>query len=205
MAPGPPKNCNHQLGHVGRVIDRQRVDADALGEILHGPPLKRDLGLVALGVPTTANLNLPVVAVEATANKFRFRTVLANSGLLTPPFSLLTVDVDPERAAREAIYPCVLKPLMLSASRGVIRADNSDQFITAFHRITRILEQPDVVTMGDTAKHILVEEYVAGREVALEGLLDGNYALEKVHFLKPHNYSPLRGAALEKKDTRGPA
>ena len=88
-------------------------------------------------------------AVEATANKFRFRTVLANSGLLTPPFSLLSVDADPERAAREAAYPCVLKPLMLSASRGVIRADNPDEFITAFHRITRILKQPDVVTIGD--------------------------------------------------------
>ena len=96
-------------------------------------------------------------SVEATANKCRFRTALANSGLLMPPFSLPSVDADPERAAREATYPCVLKPLMLSASRGVIRADNPDEFITAFHRITRILKQPDVVTMGDAAKHILVE------------------------------------------------
>ena len=133
-------------------------------------------------------------AVEATANKFRFRTVLANSGLLTPPFSLLSVDADPERAAREAAYPCVLKPLMLSASRGVIRADNPDEFITAFHRIRRILEQPDVVTAGDAAKHILVEGFIAGREVALEGLLDGGRLIVLALFDKP---DPLEGPFFE--------
>ena len=132
--------------------------------------------------------------MEATANKFRFRTVLANSGLLTPPFSLLTVDTDPDGAAREATYPCVLKPLMLSASRGVIRADDPDQFVTAFHRIKRILEQPDVVTFGDTAKHILIEGYVAGREVALEGLLDGGRLKVLALFDKP---DPLEGPFFE--------
>lgn len=133
-------------------------------------------------------------SVAATANKFRFRTVLGNSGLLTPPFSLLTVDADPERAAREVAYPCVLKPLMLSASRGVVRADNPDQFITAFHRITRILKQPDVVTLGDTAKHILVEGYVAGREVAMAGLLDGGRLNVLALFDKP---DPLEGPFFE--------
>ena len=133
-------------------------------------------------------------SVEATANKFRFRTVLANSGLLTPPFSLLTVDADPARAARDAAYPCVLKPLVLSASRGVIRADNPDEFITAFHRITRILEQPDVATLGDAAKHILVEGYVAGREVALEGILDGGRLTVLALFDKP---DPLDGPFFE--------
>jgi biotin carboxylase len=133
-------------------------------------------------------------SVEATANKFRFRTILANSGLLTPPFSLLTVDADPQRAAREATYPCVLKPLMLSASRGVIRADDPHQFIIAFNRITRILEQPDVVTLGDTAKYILVEGYVPGQEVALEGLLDGSRLKVLALFDKP---DPLEGPFFE--------
>jgi len=133
-------------------------------------------------------------SVEATANKFRFRTALANSGLLVPPFSLLSVGVDPEKAAHEATYPCVLKPLMLSASRGVIRANNPDAFITAFHRITRILKQPDVVTMGNAAKHILVEGYITGREVALEGLLDGGRLSVLALFDKP---DPLEGPFFE--------
>jgi formate-dependent phosphoribosylglycinamide formyltransferase (GAR transformylase) len=133
-------------------------------------------------------------SVEAAANKFRFRTVLANSGLLTPPFSLLTVDADPARAARDAAYPCVLKPLVLSASRGVIRADNPDEFITAFRRITRILEQPDVATLGDAAKNILVEGYVPGWEVALEGILDGGRLTVLALFDKP---DPLDGPFFE--------
>jgi len=133
-------------------------------------------------------------SVEATTNKFRFRAVLANSGLLVPPFSLLTVDADPERAAREAAYPCVLKPLVLSASRGVIRADNPDEFFTAFRRIARILEQPDVAALGDAAKQILVEGYVAGREVALEGLLDGGRLTVLALFDKP---DPLEGPFFE--------
>ena len=133
-------------------------------------------------------------SVAAAANKFRFRTALANSGLRTPPFSLLGIGADPEKAAREAVYPCVLKPLMLSASRGVIRADSRDEFITAFNRITRILKQPDVVTMGDAANHILVEGYVAGREVALEGLLDGGALTVLALFDKP---DPLEGPFFE--------
>ncbi len=133
-------------------------------------------------------------SVEATANKFRFRTVLANSGLLTPPFSVLTVETDPETAAREAAYPCVLKPIILSASRGVIRADNPDQFITAFRRITRILKQPDVAALGEAANHILVEGYVAGREVALEGLLDKGRLTVLALFDKP---DPLEGPFFE--------
>jgi len=133
-------------------------------------------------------------SVEVTLNKFRFRTALANSGLLMPPFSLLSIDANPNWAAREATYPCVLKPLMLSASRGVIRADNPDEFITAFHRITRILKQPDVVAMGEAAKHILVEGYISGREVALEGLLNGGRLTVLALFDKP---DPLEGPFFE--------
>jgi hypothetical protein len=133
-------------------------------------------------------------SVEAAANKFRFRTVLADSGLLTPSFLLLSIGTEPEKTAREVAYPCVLKPLMLSASRGVIRADNPDEFIAAFHRIKRILEQPDVVTMGDTARHILVEGFIAGREVALEGLLDGGRLIVLALFDKP---DPLEGPFFE--------
>ena len=59
----------------------------------------------------------------------------------------------------------MLKPLALSASRGVIRADDPAQFAAAFRRICTILENPDLT--GDAARHILVEEYVPGVEVAL--------------------------------------
>ncbi len=95
-------------------------------------------------------------SVEATANKHRFRTRLANSGLPAPRFILLPVSGDPARAARESFYPAVLKPLALSASRGVIRADNEAQFVAAWQRIGAILETAG--TDSEASRHILVEE-----------------------------------------------
>jgi biotin carboxylase len=131
-------------------------------------------------------------SVEATANKHRFRTRLANSGLPAPRFTLLSVSDDPARAARESFYPAVLKPLALSASRGVIRADNPTQFTAAFRRIGTILEDADI--SGEAARHILVEEYVPGVEVALEGLLDKGGLTVLALFDKP---DPLEGPYFE--------
>jgi biotin carboxylase len=69
-------------------------------------------------------------------------------------------------------YPCVLKPTFLAASRGVIRADDPAQFLEAWRRIARILKDPAVAARGgDAAAQILVEDFVPGEEVALEGLL----------------------------------
>jgi len=141
----------------------------------------------ALGLP----YNAPE-SVEATGNKHRFRTRLANSGLLAPRFTLLPVGGDPARAARDSFYPAVLKPLALSASRGVIRADDPAQFAAAFRRISAILEQADI--RGEAASHILVEEYVPGDEVALEGLLDDGRLTVLALFDKP---DPLQGPYFE--------
>ncbi len=92
----------------------------------------------ALGLPH----NSPA-SVEAAANKFRFRTCLAEGGLPAPRFTLVSLDDDPADAAGRVGYPCVLKPLALSASRGVIRADDPAAFATAFHRISKILKDPN--------------------------------------------------------------
>src|SRR2546427_97896 len=96
---------------------------------------------------------------------------LAAAGVAVPRFELLTIAADPERVACRAAYPCVLKPLRLSASRGVVRADDPRGFVAAFRRLKAILEQPDVAGCGEWARHILVEEFVPGREVAVEGLV----------------------------------
>jgi biotin carboxylase len=129
-------------------------------------------------------------SVEAAGNKFRFRTALANSGLKAPRFSLLSIADDPERLADGVVYPGVLKPLAMSASRGVIRVDGRDEFIDAFRRIKGILEQDG----GRGDKHILAEEYVPGREVALEGLLSGGRLRVLALFDKP---DPLEGPFFE--------
>src|SRR5229473_2213962 len=69
--------------------------------------------------------------------------------------------------ARRAAYPCVLKPRVLSASRGVIRADDQAAFVAAFARIRAILREPDVAALGEGTDTILVEGFVPGVEVAL--------------------------------------
>ena len=84
----------------------------------------------ALGLPH----NSPS-SVGAAANKYRFRTVLAEAGLPSPGFTVVSRGDDPIEVAHRVEYPCVLKPLALSASRGVIRADNPAGFATAFYRI----------------------------------------------------------------------
>jgi biotin carboxylase len=80
--------------------------------------------------------------------------------------------VSAEAASKQVRFPCVLKPTFLAASRGVIRADGREEFARAWGRIEKILDEPEVNDRGgEAANEILVEDYVEGREVALEGLL----------------------------------
>jgi biotin carboxylase len=102
------------------------------------------------------------------------------------------------RSPRAAVgYPCVLKPLGLSASRGVIRADDPVAFREAWRRIEAILS----AARGDrrareegVGSQILVEAFIPGPEVALEGLLRGGRLEVLALFDKP---DPLDGPCFE--------
>jgi biotin carboxylase len=99
------------------------------------------------------------------------RTLLRGDGVPVPPYALRSFDDDPVVEARRTAFPCVVKPLMLSASRGVIRADGEAQFVGAVRRLERILRTPEAAADGEAARQVLVEGFIPGREVALEGLL----------------------------------
>jgi biotin carboxylase len=133
-------------------------------------------------------------AVRATRDKFQMRQCLAAAGVPVPRFRRIALAEQPLRAARSVEYPCVLKPLALSASRGVIRANNADQFIAAFERIGALLRRDDVSVTGDAAQYVLAEEYVPGLEIALEGLLTGGALHPLALFDKP---DPLEGPFFE--------
>jgi len=146
---------------------------------------------IAAGLGVRGN---PVAAARAARDKHEQRTRLAAAGVPVPRFALQRVDDDPRLVAARAPYPCVLKPLRLAASRGVIRADTAVEFVTAFERLRRILAGSDVASCGDPARLILVEEFVPGREYALEGLLvDGELRVLAL-FDKP---DPLDGPYFE--------
>jgi len=143
----------------------------------------------AIGLPGN-----PVAAAEAARDKFEQRTRLARAEVPVPRFALHRVDEDPSTFAERVPYPCVVKPLRLSASRGVIRADAPAQFVAAFERLRRILAAPDILACGESARLILVEEFVPGSEHALEGLLVDGELLVLALFDKP---DPLDGPYFE--------
>ncbi len=144
----------------------------------------------ALGLPHN-----PVAAVAATRDKYRLRRKMAATGLLSPRFERLSVADDPVRAAQRMPFPCVLKPLNLAASRGVMRADDAEQFVVSFERLVAILRTPDVVQRsGRLARHLLVEAFIPGAEVVLEGLLVGGELTVLAVFDKP---DPLDGPFFE--------
>lgn len=138
----------------------------------------------ALGLPHNS-----VASVRASRYKHVMRRMLAEKGLPSPGFRLFSCSEGPETAAAAVDYPCVLKPVFLSASRGVIRADDEEEFEAAFRRIADMISRlaHDTAEGGDC---ILAEDYIPGREVALEGLLVEGALQTLALFDKP---DPLRG------------
>ena len=144
----------------------------------------------ALGLPAN-----PPEAAAAARNKGVLHRMLDAAQVPTPRARLFRREGGPDPAAEISPYPCVLKPTFLAASRGVIRADDAASFRRAWDRITAILTRPDVAAKGgDAANEILVEEFVPGPEVAVEGLLSEGRLEMLAVFDKP---DPLDGPFFE--------
>jgi biotin carboxylase len=135
-----------------------------------------------------------VIATSAAQNKYQMRELLQKGGLPVPRYIKVSIEDDPAVLAQNIAFPCVVKPLILSASRGVIRADDPAGFISAFWRLKAILRTPEVAAHGPAAQEILVEDFIPGREVALEGLLTKGELHVLAFFDKP---DPLDGPFFE--------
>jgi len=137
----------------------------------------------------------PLAAVRACHDKHLARQLYRAAGMPVPDFFRAGLEEDPLDAARRAPYPCVLKPLGLSASRGVIRANDPAEFVAAFERIRALLGSPDVlVTREEQNRYLQVESFIPGREFALEGLLTDGRLRTLALFDKP---DPLDGPFFE--------
>lgn len=126
--------------------------------------LEDDASLIA--AEANAALRLPhndPSAALAARDKHIMRQALQDAGLNNPRFAAYALDEDEETLASLTQYPCVLKPTLLNGSRGVIRANNASEFKTAWMRVKGIVE----CAVGS---EILVEDYIPGIEVAVEGL-----------------------------------
>lgn len=130
-------------------------------------------------------------AAELTRRKDLARTHLASHGCAVPSHWLVNLGRPLGQQMAEIAFPCVLKPLAMSASRGVIRANNTQEFISACQRIEQILANEQD---GFEKTHLLVEQYIGGEEVAYEGFLRNGKLETLVIFDKP---DPLTGPFFE--------
>jgi biotin carboxylase len=181
------------MGDRAQVVrlDRPKQAADQLVALHERLPFDAVLGVDDQGVLAASavaeRLGMPhssVAAVATTRDKHLLRRRLSAAGMAQPSFAL-TIDDDGVATAVESVgLPCVLKPLHLSASRGVIRVDSVPEALLAAPRIRQLAGSPD----------ILVESYVEGDEVAVEALVSGGVTNVLAIFDKP---DPLEGPYFE--------
>lgn len=137
----------------------------------------------------------PPAAVEACRSKYLSRERFRAAGLNVPAYFRIPLTGDLRPAAARAPFPCVLKPLGLSGSRGVIRANDQSEFAAAFERIRKLLGSTEIRMRRDEQdRFIQVEEFIPGREFALEGVMTGGTLRTLALFDKP---DPLDGPFFE--------
>ena len=136
----------------------------------------------------------PPHAAAAATNKLATRQQLRDAGLLTPRFTELSL-LDDEFSIPHSVLPCVVKPLSLSGSRGVMRADDETSLAAAIGRLRTLLASPDIRAERNPAhERVLVEEFIPGREFAVEGLMHHGTLHVLAIFDKP---DPLDGPFFE--------
>jgi biotin carboxylase len=198
----------HQLddpwsdGAVPLHFEQPEAAAQQLAEAVRGRAVR---GILALGDRQTAaaahtarllslRYNSPE-SVENCRSKLRQRQILSAAGVPVPQFSPFQVDEAADSVLARVPFPCVLKPLRLSASQGVMRVNNAAEFRSAVKRIARLLASAEIqVTRELELNCLLAENYIPGAEVALEGLIEQGDLHVLALFDKP---DPLEGPYFE--------
>ena len=167
----PEASARRALARAGMVSAVVAADAPML------PLAATVAGL--MGLPHN-----PVEAVRNAADKTRQRQRWAAAGVPQPRFEIIpaAAPVGTVRRAAETVgFPCVVKAVSLSASQGILRADGPAAAATAAARIRRVLAaagRPD-------REPLLVEEYITGPELSIDGLLEGGDLTPVAVFDKP--------------------
>ncbi len=134
-------------------------------------------------------------AVENCRSKLRQREILRDAGLPVPGFFSFKLDKRVEKILPRVQFPCVVKPLRRAASQGVIRANTPEEFQAAVERIKRLLESPEIqVEREPETDRLLVEKFISGAEVSVEGLVTRGKLRILAIFDKP---DPLEGPYFE--------
>ena len=184
----------------GLHIDLDEYDS-ALASILEEARLKPFSGIIGsddstveLAAHAASRLGLPHNPPEAarlTRRKDLARAHLMLAGCPVPIHCLIDISKPLDHQLAGLPWPCVIKPLNMAASRGVIRANNEDEFRNACERIRNIISES---TDEFERSHVLVENYIDGIEVAYEGYLHEGKLHTLTVFDKP---DPLVGPFFE--------
>jgi len=170
-----PSDPHRSAGHL--VAAAGRLDA----------VVAADTPMLVLAATVAARMGLahnPVEAVIAATDKAQQRHRWANAALPQPRFRVVPAAAPAgsvEEAAAQVGFPCVVKAVSLSASQGILRADDPAGAAAAAGRIRRVL-----AAAGRPGNEpLLIEEYVPGPELSIDGLLHGGGLTVTVIFDKP--------------------
>ena len=186
---------SHSMGDRAVVVPLSDVDAavSVIAALHRRTPLDAVLAVddqgVVIASAAATHLGLrhnPRDAVAATRDKSIMRELLAAASLPQPVYRIVPWGGDVVVAAAQIGYPCVVKPVSRSASQGVIRVDDAAEAGAADIRIRAIL--------ANCRESLLVERFVPGDEVAVEGLLTSGQFEVLAVFDKP---DPLDGPFFE--------
>jgi biotin carboxylase len=187
------------MGHRALTVNCKNPDeaADSIARLAARKPLDAVVAVDDEGVLVAAlagqRLGLahnPPDAAARSRDKAAMRRALEEAGVPQPEFRMAGPDANVAGLAAEVGLPCVVKPVSLSGSRGVIRADDREAAVVAAKRVRAILADAG----EDPEAPLLVERYIPGDEVAVEGLLRAGTLEPLAVFDKP---DPLEGPYFE--------
>lgn len=158
-------NTDEVLGAAQALHHRHPIDAVVAGDEF----LVESTGRVAqvLGLR-----GMPPRACQAVRDKRVMRELLAAAGIRGPRYERVNSEGGLRAAADRLGYPCIVKPPEMTASLGVTFVRDADGLAEAYRSIAPAADIDVPVTEFDG--EVLVEEYVAGKEYAIDGyVLDG--------------------------------
>ena len=191
-------------GAIAVRFHEEEAAVDAIAAAAAERPLNGIIAVgdrpVVLAARAAAALGLPGNSPDAAAastNKRISRERLGRAGLRVPEILPLTTSADIQQIAGAVRYPVVLKPVALSGSRGVIRADSPRELAEAFRRVSALLARPEIrAQRSGLEDQLLIESFIAGHEYAIEGVLTHGRFSAFAIFDKP---DPLDGPFFEER------
>jgi len=155
-------DCSDPVGAAATLVDLAATTSiDAIVPVDDAGVVIAALASESLGLPHN-----PPAAAAATRNKEAMRLALSRGEVPQPSFAAVAQGQDPTSAAAVIGFPLVVKPLSLSGSRGVIKVDRPDQLPAVIERVRGI-----AANAGEAGGRVLLEQFVPGPEVAVEGMV----------------------------------